>query len=188
MWAEIVGFAATPILTAVAMWWLMRGGDAEAPVEGGALVLRYPRAFAGFGGLIVAFGVVIAAVLWVQSRPDALELVVMALVFGIPGLAFVAVQRRARVSVTVDGIEALSVFGRSRRIAWRDVDRVSFGRLMAALTFRSTDGVTVRASVYLVGIVAQADVVERRLADRGGREAVRDFRAYRQSSGTPEKR
>ena len=118
VWVELIGYVATPVVTALALWWLMRGGADEAPVEDGALVLRYPRSFAWFGVVILAVGVGITVLIALSSDPDPLDLLAVVMVMGLPGLAFIAIQRRVRLRVTLDGLEAYGAFGRVRQLRW----------------------------------------------------------------------
>ena len=69
-----------------------------------------------------------------------------------------------------------------------EIERVSFESLMSSLTFHGAGGTKLRASVFYVGIVALADVVERRLGGRGGAQAVHQLRSYRQGIGGAPKR
>ncbi len=188
MWIELLSYVGTPIVTALAMWWLLRGGTDDVPVEDGALVLRYPRSFAWFGVVILAVGVGITALVFLSVDPDPLDLLAICVVMAIPGLAFVAIQRRERLRVTLEGLEARGALGRVRQLPWAEVESVTFENLMSSLTFHGADGTKLRASVFYVGIVALADVVERRLGGRGGAGAVRQLREYRQGMGVAPKR
>lgn len=192
MWATVIGSVATPVVTAALMWWLLRGGDAEAPVEDGALVLRYPASFAAFGVLIALTGVGLVALVSFTSGLDldreGPAVAAVVLMFGIPGVVVIAIQRREIVRIRLDGIESRGAFGRVRQLAWSDVRRVSFGRMMSALSFHGVDGTNLRVSMYLVGTAALADIVERRLADRGGHEAVRELRSFRHNKSAAPKR
>ena len=188
MWAELAGYVGAPLVTALATWWLLHGGADEAPVEDGALVLRYPRSFAWFGLVILAVGAGITVLIARSSDSDPLDLLAVFVVVGMPGLAFVVIQRRERLRVTLDGLEARGAFGRVRQLRWAEVERVTFENSMSSLTFHGADGTTLRASVFYVGIVALAEVVERRLGGRGGAGAVRRLREYRGSVGAAPKR
>ena len=188
----MVGAVAVSVLTAVGMGWLLRGGADEAPVEGDALVLCYPPAFRVLGALVALTGVGMVAVLtWtldLDPARDGWATLTVVLMFGVPGLAVVAVARRERVVVSREGLRRVGVSGRSRWLGWRDVERVTFGPTRGALTFHGADGARLHVSAYLVGVVGLADVVERRLADRGGAEAVGHLRAFRQSGvGVPKR-
>ena len=155
------------------------------------MVLRYSRALAWFGAAFVAFGVGVGVVFWVVQPADfgtPAGLLAVFVVLCLPGLAFIAVQRRECVRVGLDGLEAHGAFGRVHRLRWAEVERVTFGATMSALTFHGPDGSKLRASAYYVGVIALADMVERRLPSRGGVQAVRQLRAFRGSWGDVSKR
>ena len=184
----MAGYLATPVVTALVLWWLLRGGEDEAPVESGELVLRYSRSVAWLGVALMALGVGITVLIARSAGMGApLDLLAVLLVMGGPGLAFILIQRREHLVVGLDGLEARGAFGRVRRLGWAEVERVTFGSGMSALTFHGSSGSKVRASVFYVGIVALADVVERRLAHCGGAPAVRQLRSYRQMGGAPKR-
>ncbi len=77
-----------------------------------------------------------------------------------------------------DGMEH-GVWGRSRRLGWSEIERVSHNRRMGALVFEGRGGERIRASGYLTGVLTLGDLAERRLADRGGDLAAQALRAHR---------
>ncbi len=180
--------AAPAVLTSAALWWLIRSGGGEPPVEGDALVLRYPRAFEIAGWAFCTVGV--ALVVWL-SIPSGLPTVgdalaaatILAICCG-GGALFVVGARREWVHVRTDGLTGQTAFASEpTRLEWTEVAEVRFGKVSGYLTVRTHDGRRVRASAFLGGVSELAAFLDRRFPERGGAQAAAELRPFRAGFG-----
>ena len=172
----------------LAIWLVFRGASAPPPVEGDALVLRYPRGLEVAGWVIAALGA--ATVGWmatsfgITSAGDAVALAVLVLFVGGAAALFFLAYRREWVRVTPAGVEGQTAFRRApTRVTWAEVERVTFSKLSGYLSLWGPDGRRVAVSAFHRGADRLAETVGRRLAVPGAAEAVREFMSYRAGYG-----
>ena len=183
--ASLVTTALTFVLTLAAMRWLFRQTDRAPEVAEGRVVLRYPSVFGWIGAVFLAAmaGLTVWGLLDPQDGSALLVVAFLAMV-GLPGLVLVLSAWRTHVVVDSGG---LTLHSWARRhpadVRWREVERVSFSRLMGYLVFHTHDGRRVRLSAFLVGIYGLAETLAESLEGAGAREAYCALREYRAAYG-----
>ncbi len=158
MLPEIVRWVFFGIACLFALLWLgllLRRRPSPPPGDD-VLTLRYSWALRWFA-LVIAMAIPIlmaammANLVWGSLRPLLIAGGSLTLLSILGGLLLIETDK-VSLHLTADSLVFDSPWLRRRTIRWDDVSRVSYSSLNRWFVFRDSAGVSIRASVYLVGI------------------------------------
>jgi hypothetical protein len=174
----------TAVATALIGWmlWLARR---DPRIEEGVIVLRYPLPMRVF--LWVAGSLALLVVGWMvtdllSGTPD--PIIAQHVWWMLPVFAFMAVvalvEPRVQLKLDGDGIRGQTAYRGRRELAWQDLVCVRWSLYNNWFVSRDRHGETLRISRFLHGHEALPAMLERTVAEKVWKAAVR---GYQQSGG-----
>lgn len=178
---EIVKTVFIVVAVTVVTTLLLRAAQRPAAFdqEAGCHVLRYSGSVRStvWLSVIASIGVVVLAIISEpQTRGDWIAVVGM--VAGFAGLGGVlANECRARVRLSLRGIDAVSPWRGNIEIPWSNVRAVSYSKLAQWFVVRSDSGQVIRVHNYMTGVETLLDYFHEQLEPGLFSKAEKEYRA-----------
>jgi hypothetical protein len=165
--------------TSMALGYLLRRADADAAVEDGERVLRYPRVWRWIVPLSAPMPLFLLGFSWGLPRNREFFVVPM---LGMTLLwLFSALEVfLAEIRLREDGLAKRTLLGKRVRISWEAIRAVSYNPGWQWFVISTRDA-RVRVSLYSAGLTSLADELQRRAPTLAGSDALRLMRSRKTS-------